>query len=177
MRNFSRLLLSIKVGFWSAQKVFFGFTVVLVLCGCDNGNALDTTSEKVAIKQSSDMQEGVVAAIAATPYSALVQLKGFKRIALPNTSPPETRVEYRADVFETFRGIDHKQITFYQVIEDDEEPMLIGSQFIITLCQDNSGYFWPGTGSAFPNTPQMLDVAKSTAQAPVDNEIIDTYCF
>ena len=139
-----------------------------------------TNAHEVAL--GPELQAGITSAVTATPYVALVQLTDNTRLQPlsdedPGTTSPEIRIEYVADVLETLRGAEHKQIRFYQIVEQGEAPMAMPSPMIITLCHDSTGYFWPGTGSVFPYSESTLNFAKAAAKAQPDSETIDAYCF
>ena len=148
---------------------------------------------------------GLSAAITGTHYTARVQLLSYaeKPLAavdhakgvneplaeegnrpLVDTSreaevePAEMFIEYQAKVLETLRGEKHPFITFFQVIEEGEGPIAIDRPFIITLCKDSSGYYWPGTGSVFPASRAVLSFARQFAEdAPLDQQVIGSYCY
>lgn len=156
----------------------------LSLFACNKNTPTDTAASFTNVEQkieiSPELTEGLASAIRSTPYVALVQLKEHTRIQLNNDlseePPADSRIDYLVDVLETLRGEQHKQITFYQIVEAGEEPMAMQAPFIISLCHDDTGYYWPGTGSAFPYSEEALNHAKEAALKPINIDAIETYC-
>lgn len=156
------------------KLILFAIGLMLTMQGCSEEPAI---ANAPATKLSPELQEGLAYAISATPYTALVRLKSHTQKIDADGHPQEIRIDYIADVLETIRGATYEQISFYQIIEEGEEPIAMQAPVIITLCHDASGYFWPGTGSIFPNSEQVIQFAKSAAKTPLEEESVNAHCF
>lgn len=157
------------------KPILCSISLMLTMQGCSSEEPAIPNAP--ATKLSPELQEGLAYAISATPYTALVRLKSHTQKIDADGRPKELRIDYIAEVIETIRGATYEQISFYQIIEEGEEPMAMQAPVIITLCHDISGYFWPGTGSVFPNSEQAMHFAKSAAKTPVEEEKISAHCL
>lgn len=157
------------------KPIVFAISLTLTMQGCSDEEPAIANAPIADL--SPELQEGLAHAISATPYTALVQLKSHTQKIDADGHPQEIRIDYIADVIETIRGATYEQISFYQIIEEGEEPMAMQAPVIITLCHDASGYFWPGTGSVFPSSEQVIHFAKSVAKTSVEEENMNAHCF
>lgn len=103
-----------------------------------------------------------------TPYCALIQHTGVDIVSVPDPFPDDGDVEekhiYHAKVIETYRGQTLKNISYTLVSEKGEGTTIIKKPFIITLCVDKEGFFWPGTGSDFEATQEIIKTARRISQ-------------
>ena len=76
---------------------------------------------------------------------------GIKNEALHH----EKIVHVDLEVLKTFKDETHKNITFKMVMEKTEQPNLENTPFIILLCKDNQGYYWPDSRSIFEVDEEM----------------------
>lgn len=110
---------------------------------------------------SSPMLEALAQAIRETPYSAVLKHTAVE--VLSSTSNEEQHV-FRARVVEALRGPKQPSISYVMVTEKGEDAAFTKEPVIVNLCQDQDGYYWPGTGAEFPLTEASLAVARSAAQ-------------
>lgn len=67
-------------------------------------------------------------------------------------------------------------LTYEMVVEKGESSEMSSAPVIISLCHDEEGFFWPGTGSQFPVTSDLLATAKTAAQNVDMNQAAFDYC-
>jgi hypothetical protein len=97
-------------------------------------------------------------AISDTPYSALIQYTGDDII-----SDLKDNVEkhiYHAKVLETYRGQKFENISFYLYCEEGEGLNIDDEPVVITLCNDNEGFYWPGVGAEFEASQEVVREAR-----------------
>lgn len=184
MQTMNYVAISFRAYSWRYFRGLITLSTALSLFACDKNAPINAAASFASVEQkiqiSPELTEGLASAIRGTPYVALVQLKEHTRIQLNDDlseeSPTDSRIDYLADVLETLRGEPHKQITFYQIVEAGEEPMAMQTPFIISLCHDDTGYYWPGTGSSFPYSEETLSLAKAAAKEPIKSDAIEAYC-
>lgn|SRR5690554_3726007 len=71
---------------------------------------------------------------------------------------------YQVEVREVFRGPPIESLTYELYTEAGETSSTPPDWLIITLCETENGYHWPGTGAIFPATEDLLHVARIAAQ-------------
>lgn len=103
-----------------------------------------------------------------TPYCALIQHTGVDIVPIidpfPNDGDEEEKHIYHAKVLETYRGQKLNNISYTLICEKGEETTINKKPFIITLCVDKEGFFWPGTGSDFEATQEIIKTARRISQ-------------
>lgn len=108
----------------------------------------------------SDIASAVSNAVIGSHYSAIIT----------HTDVAEQRDNgdyyhiYDGDVLETIRGEQKEKIRYVMSVEEGEELYLDSAPMLITLCSHKGELYWPGTGSAFPATKALLDIAKLSAK-------------
>ncbi len=138
----------------------------LVLSPC---GASDASLEKAQppLYQSLLIQ-GLADAITETPYSALVQQMTVDVIALPDIDKNDDYAEeqhiYNAAVLETYRGPQLKNISYAVIVEKGKAAMLSKEPVILTLCEKEDIFFWPGVSSTFPASNQVKSIAKAVSK-------------
>lgn len=120
--------------------------------------------------------ESLRAAVAGTPYSALVIHTKVEitpvsvRSANPNKAVEaeagEERHTYYARVLETFKGKAYATIRYEMVVEKGESAVLDSKAQLLTLCKGPRGFYWPGVGASFPGEVEMISVARRVAKQP-----------
>ena len=118
------------------------------------------------------MMEALENAITDTPYCALIQYTSVEVVPVPDPDPNDDDVEekqiYHARVLETFRGQHMKKISYMLICEKgeyaSEHASIVGKKSVITLCLDNEGFWYPGTGSKFPATEEVIKTAQRIGQ-------------
>ncbi|GLQ33605.1 hypothetical protein [Litoribrevibacter albus] len=125
-------------------------TVVLIAC---------KTSATANNQQPSEQESFLVEAIQNTPYSAVV--KHIRVDVLPSDQPDFTEQHiYYAQVLETFRGEELSTINYSMFVEEGEDTIIDQNPVIVTLCKDDEGFYWPGTGAQFEGTTALISLAK-----------------
>ncbi|EMN7215948.1 hypothetical protein WB841_003684 [Vibrio vulnificus] len=104
----------------------------------------------------------LIEAIISTPYSAVVIHTNVDVINASDTGSI-TQFVYEAEVIETLRGKQHKQIRYTLYVEQDEDVILDTTPIIITLCSDNDEYYWPGVDAQFSGASSFVQAAKNNA--------------
>ena len=103
----------------------------------------------------------LLSAVAETPYSAVIRHTDAKAIEGTDGS----QHTYYAEVVDTIRGEHRERIHYVMSAEPDEAVSLDDAEVLITLCINNDGYYWPGTGAQFPADKQLIQLAKNHASA------------
>ncbi|MCG8518673.1 MAG: hypothetical protein MI794_11840 [Pseudomonadales bacterium] len=136
------------------------FIVSTVFMG---GCQASSTEKDEAVAPSGFVEEALIDAIEQTPYAAVV------RHVLAERQP--SRANDRALVFlhhvevrEVFRGPEIDRLTYALFAEPGESDAAPAEWVIITLCQRNGGYEWPGTGAIFPATEELVAVAREASR-------------
>ncbi len=138
--------------------------LLLQSCGAN-----DTSPEKTQSPVHQPLLiQGLTDAITETPYSALVQQMTVDVIPLPDTDTSDDYAEeqhvYNAAVLETYRGQPLKNISYAMIVEKGEAAILSKEPVILTLCEKEGIFFWPGVGSKFPASNQVKSVAKAVSK-------------
>lgn len=95
------------------------------------------------------MLKNLEGALRDTPFSAVVQ---HLRVDVVPLGSDEVKFVYQVRVLENIRGPKLKNLTYYSVAEQGEDPGLTKEPVILTLCKDQDEYYWPGTGAEFDQT-------------------------
>ncbi len=139
-----------------------------------------TQQNAVSENQFSLQSEALVEAIANTPYSALIRITLVNPIDLPTTDNSDDyydqKIIYHADVIETYRGNAKKNIAFTMYTEKGEELSFPQTPFIITLCQSNEEFYWPGVGAVFSADTRLRNIAKKIAKKADKTQLIFEDC-
>lgn len=139
--------------------------------------ALDPVQEQEASASTIQRLEEF---ISNTPYSALIQYTGVDVNTVPDPYPNDDYAEekhiYHAKVLETYRGQKQENINFILYCEKGEETSIDKEPVVITLCINNEGFFWPGTGSEFPATEEIIKTARRIGQKVKFDERSFPYC-
>jgi hypothetical protein len=117
--------------------------------------------------------EVLIEAIGETPYSAVVILTGFEG---PEQDGLDNYYKVQAKVLDGIRGHITSKITFNMYTEVGDTPKIGIDPIIITLCHDEQGYYWPGTGSEFTITQEQVLIAKEAAKNLPDGQIVFAHC-
>lgn len=135
---------------------------LLLVCACSGIRDGEPTDKD--LQEKYDVLQHLESVMKDTPYCALIQHTSVDIIPVPDPFPNDGDVEekhiYHAKVLETYRGQKLKNISYTLVCEKGEETTIIKQPFIITLCADKEGFFWPGTGSDFEATQENLKTAR-----------------
>ncbi|OHY93737.1 hypothetical protein BI375_19050 [Vibrio rotiferianus] len=117
--------------------------------------------------------ERLQTAVEETPYSAVVLLTGFEG---PEQDGGDNYYKVQAKVLNGIRGRITTNITFDMYTEVGDSPKIGIDPIIITLCHDEQGYYWPGTGSEFKATQEQVLIAKEAAKKLSDEQIVFAHC-
>lgn len=114
----------------------------------------------------------LLSAVAETPYSAVIRHTDAKVIEGTDGS----QHIYYAEVVDTIRGEHRERIHYVMSAEPDEAVSLDDAEVLITLCINNDGYYWPGTGAQFPADKQLIQRAKNHALSASTNQSHFSQC-
>ncbi|WP_409932129.1 hypothetical protein [Vibrio owensii] len=117
--------------------------------------------------------ERLQTAVEETPYSAVVVLTGFEG---PEKDGGDNYYKVQAKVLDGVRGHITTNITFGMYTEIGDSPTIGIDPIIITLCHDEQGYYWPGTGSEFKATQEQILLAKEAAKNLSDKQRVFPHC-
>ncbi|WP_404970000.1 hypothetical protein [Vibrio campbellii] len=117
--------------------------------------------------------ERLQTAVEETPYSAVVLLTGFEG---PEQDGGDNYYKAQAKVLNGIRGHIISKITFDMYTEVGDTPKIGVDPIVITLCHDEQGYYWPGTGSEFTVTQEQVLIAKEAAKNLSDGQIVFAHC-
>ncbi|MGR5277421.1 hypothetical protein ACPV5J_12120 [Vibrio rotiferianus] len=117
--------------------------------------------------------ERLQTAVEETPYSAVVVLTGFEG---SGKDGGDNYYKVQAKVLDGVRGHITTNITFDMYTEVGDSPKIGIDPIIITLCHDEQGYYWPGTGSEFKATQEQVLIAKEAAKNLSDEQIVFAHC-
>ncbi|WP_244142891.1 hypothetical protein [Vibrio sp. B1ASS3] len=117
--------------------------------------------------------ERLQTAVEETPYSAVVVLTGFEG---PEKDGGDNYYKVQAKVLDGVRGHITTNITFGMYTEIGDSPKIGIDPIIITLCHDEQGYYWPGTGSEFKATQEQTLLAKEGAKNLSDKQRVFAHC-
>jgi hypothetical protein len=95
------------------------------------------------------MLKNLEGALRETPFSAVVQHLGVDVVPVGSD---EVKFVYLVRVIEHIRGPKLEKLFYYAIAEKGEDPGLTKEPVILTLCTDQDGYYWPGTGAEFART-------------------------
>jgi len=147
-------------------------TIIILILGllitqsCSVNHA--DTPKRYKQEMSTIMVEELEFAISSTPYSALIQYTGVNIIPILDSYPANELTEekhiYHARVLGTYRGKQFDNISFSLVSEKGDGLINDKKLVVITLCVDSKGFFWPGTGSEFPATEEIIKAAQRISQ-------------
>ncbi|CAH1545842.1 conserved exported hypothetical protein [Vibrio jasicida] len=126
-----------------------------------------------ASQDNAPTSEALIEAIGETPYSAVVVLTGFEG---PEKDGGDNYYKVQAKVLDGVRGHITTNITFDMYTEIGDSPKIGNDPIIITLCHDEQGYYWPGTGSEFKATQEQILLAKEAAKKLSDKQRVFAHC-
>ncbi|MGI9917264.1 hypothetical protein [Vibrio owensii] len=117
--------------------------------------------------------EKLQTAVEETPYSAVVVLTGFEG---PEKDGGDNYYKVQAKVLDGVRSHITTIITFDMYTEVGDSPKIGNDPIIITLCHDEQGYYWSGTGSEFKATQEQILLAKEAAKNLSDKQRVFAHC-
>jgi len=135
----------------------------------------DNTSEKFQKEELAFIIQTMKDTISTTPYSALILNTSSDVISVPDDDSIEKHI-YHARVLETYRGQELGNISYIMFVEKGETAFINKEPFIVILCINNEGFYWPGTGSSFPATKEILKAAKRISQNVKLTQQSFSYC-
>ena len=121
-----------------------------------------------------EQESFLIESVQNTPYSAVIKHLDVK--VIPSDYPKEFQHVYNAKVLKTLKGETLETISYSMLVETEEEPVLEKNPILITLCKDQEGYYWPGTGAQFQNTRSHLELAEKAAALVYDSTKQYSHC-
>ena len=114
----------------------------------------------------------LLSAVAETPYSAVIRHTDAKVIEGTDGS----QHLFYAEVINTIRGEHRDRIHYVMSAEPDEALSLDDAEVLITLCINDDGFYWPGTGAQFPAHEQLIQRAKNHVLSASTNQSHFSQC-
>lgn len=114
----------------------------------------------------------LLSAVAETPYSAVIRHTDAKVIEGTDGS----QHLFYAEVINTIRGEHRDRIHYAMSAEPDEALSLDDAEVLITLCINDDGFYWPGTGAQFPAHEQLIQRAKNHVLSASTNQSHFSQC-
>lgn len=143
-------------------KLIIYLIIVLLLFQACSVKHVDSPV-KLPQQREAFMLEAIEDFISSTPYCALIQHTSVDVSPDPNDPYSEKNI-YHARVLETFRGQNFNNISYILISDKGADSTLIKEPVVITLCADKEGFFWPGTGSMFEATEEVVKKARKIGQ-------------
>lgn len=100
-------------------------------------------------------------AVKQTDFSALARHVDVRRI---ESDEYQQVFRYTLEIREVFRGPQSETLTYKLIAEPGETAGLSSDWVIVTLCQTEDRYEWPGTGAIFTATETLIETARGAAQ-------------
>ncbi|EGQ8024392.1 hypothetical protein [Vibrio vulnificus] len=147
--------------------IFISFTLLISSHSIAFGSI-----DEVLIDEQKDF---LSTAILGTPYSAVVKHTDVK-VLNSNALEFDTKHVYTAEVINTIRGHEQGAITYTMFVEYGEDAVLDTSPVIITLCVDDSGYYWPGVGAQFYVSEPLVQYAEKIVKSVDINQSYFSHC-
>ena len=148
------------------MKNYLSFFVLLLVSGYAFS---DRSLNQVQIEAISPY---LLSAVAETPYSAVIRHTDAKVIEGTDGS----QHLYYAEVIDTIRGEHRDRIHYVMSAEPDEALSLDDAEVLITLCINDDGFYWPGTGAQFPAHEQLIQRAKNHVLSASTNQSHFSQC-
>lgn len=146
-----------------------GKIIVLFVSMVLMGSCQASTAEEVKpVGRFGFVEKALIDAVDQTPFAAVVRHVSAQRQA-SEASEGELVFLHHVEVRDVFRGPKIDRLTYALFAEPGESDAAPSEWVIITLCQGNGGYEWPGTGAIFPTTEELVAVARE-ASRDVDPE-------
>lgn len=114
----------------------------------------------------------LLSAVAETPYSAVIRHTDAKVIE----GTDDSQHIFYAEVIDTIRGERRDRIHYAMSAEPDEALSLDDAEVLITLCINDDGFYWPGTGAQFPAHEQLIQRAKNHVLSASTNQSHFSQC-
>lgn len=143
-------------------KLLIFLTIVLFLFQACSVKYV-ATQDNLQQQREAFMLEAIEDFISSTPYCALIQHTSVDVRPDSNDHLSEINI-YHAKVLETFRGQEFNNISYVLISDKGSDPTLVKEPVVITLCADKEGFFWPGTGSIFEATEEVIKKARRIGQ-------------
>lgn len=145
-------------------KTFFLLFIMFLATACEaepDSNGVDTKLTDAEIHQQLKYMQQT---FKDTPYAALVKITSVKVIDLPDDDPnddyAEQKLVYQANVIDTYRGAKRSQLSYEMIVEKGDSVEPNDEPFILTLCQSQDGFYWPGVGASFSADKRLIALAK-----------------
>jgi hypothetical protein len=163
--------------------------LILLTCSCTfknkdrNINAEKTNNSEI-INENIEQQDYMVLAfeemMKTTSFTAIIEHYKIESFPIEdldkNDEFAEKKLLFYANVIEVFKGENKKEIVYEMIVEINEEEILNKEPVMICLCKKNNTFYWPGTGSLFPNKQKIIDKANEIKSVTKENKI-NTSCF
>ncbi|RCU50439.1 hypothetical protein DU002_08430 [Corallincola holothuriorum] len=128
-------------------------------------------SHLACANQEENQRDFLTESILLTPFSAVVSHKNVTRLA---SNPNEGDLYiFNVEVIEPISGEAHKELSYRMFVESGEDVILNEAPVIISLCESNGDYYWPGVGAEFPATTALVKAAHQAAKAKLKPDGID----
>ncbi len=110
-----------------------------------------------------DNQRGFLAqSILNTPYTAMIS---HTQVTKLNSNPDEGDMYVlNAKVLESILGKTLEKISYKIFVEFGEAVILNNEPVIISLCEKDGEYYWPGVGAEMPASTELLELAHQVSR-------------
>lgn len=113
-------------------------------------------------QEDSGLQEDITPYLADamknTPYSALVKNTAVSFVKKISNEDWEYLIS--ANVLETYRGQQVAEVKYSIIVPKNESISVGGPPVILTLCEFDKKFYWPGVGAQFPASKKLISSAK-----------------
>lgn len=146
------------------SKPLSGQTIVLIVSMVLMGSCQASTAEEGnPVGRIGFVEKALIDAVDQTPFAAVVRHVSAERQA-SEASNGEPEFLHHVEVRDVFRGPEIDRLTYALFAEPGESDAAPSEWVIITLCQGDEGYQWPGTGAIFPATEELVAVARKASR-------------
>lgn len=159
------------------NKRFFSYVIILALlclAGCKNSKTENLADLEALFEPSlppettNNVNIALESFMPKTPYSALIQNIAIEALEGPDSVHgdyyDEATYLYTARVLETYRGPVHLRLEYRLLSEVGDAPVFDDTPYIVTLCRDEGGYFWPDIGANLPATVETVRKARDVGK-------------
>lgn len=127
-----------------------------------------------------EQQRFMLESLEKTPYFALVEYLDVKTEALSDDDPNDDFVEeehiFTAKVLKVYRGTPSETMTYTSISEKGEQVDIPSGPVLISLCRNESGFYWPGVGARFPATKENLALIEALRKDASHSQESYSFC-
>lgn len=133
----------------------------------DTNTNITKSNDSIIVTEQNVKQDYMLTAfeemMKTTSFTALIQQYKIESFPIEdldkNDDFAEKRVLFYANVIKTFKGNHQDKIIYEMIMDIDEDETLNKEPILICLCKKDKTFYWPGTGSIFPNKQFLINKA------------------